>query len=381
MAGDQKSMLWTYVLWLFGGTYGLHHIYLKRYNHAFLYWCVPGGYFGAGWIRDMWRIPEYVRDHNNDPDFMAALSEKMRKKDKPPFSWIRLMVTIVYSNLFATLMLMAFPDKNDELGPGIDFSLISKVLMPVASAAGIWLVGNIGREQGSFKWPLVGCLLASPLYFYWLMNYHVVTISGITLFNWKAKSWRRKVTKPRNACTSLTILTMCGLLYSSLWMSHLYFNLKIATPEGDEIRFRDAVGNLIKSPAFQQFSNNAKELFEHLKEEGFSSAWEKLILSLDPLGEKNALKVLDLSKGVSQSEIKVRYRELSKKWHPDKFKDEAEKAEAHKRFVEIQQAYETLSDIKMKRKNLNKRSRTASESPADEQDQAGADEQQHTDEL
>ena len=34
----------------------------------------------------MWRIPEYVRDANDDPDYMIKLSEKMRKTDKPPFS-------------------------------------------------------------------------------------------------------------------------------------------------------------------------------------------------------------------------------------------------------------------------------------------------------
>jgi DnaJ-class molecular chaperone len=45
------------------------------------------------------------------------------------------------------------------------------------------------------------------------------------------------------------------------------------------------------------------------------------------------LQVLDLTKGVSQEEIRSRYRELSKKWHPDKFLDEDEKEEAHVRSV------------------------------------------------
>ena len=34
--------------------------------------------------------------------------------------------------------------------------------------------------------------------------------------------------------------------------------------------------------------------------------------SLDPFGEKNALRELGLAKGVSQEEIKAKYRELSK---------------------------------------------------------------------
>ena len=84
---------------------------------------------------------------------------------------------------------------------------------------------------------------------------------------------------------------MTGGLYSSLWGSYIYFNLKIVTKDGDEIRFRDAAGHFIKSPAFQQFAANVADLFGHMRDEGFSSAWEKFIISLDPLGETNALKV------------------------------------------------------------------------------------------
>ena len=57
----------------------------------------------------------------------------------------------VASNLFSTLVLIALPTPKDELGPGLDFRLLVKFLAPVASAIGIWTVGNIGREQGPIK--------------------------------------------------------------------------------------------------------------------------------------------------------------------------------------------------------------------------------------
>ena len=88
---------------------------------------------------------------------------------------------------------------------------------------------------------------------------------------------------------------------------------------------------------------------------GFSSAWGQLIDSLDPLGERNALKVLELKKTATQSEIRSRYRELSKKWHPDKYQSDEDKEEANAKFVEIQAAYEKLSDIKNKRSVINRR--------------------------
>ena len=96
--------------------------------------------------------------------------------------------------------------------------------------------------------------------------------------------------------------------------------------------------------------------------------------SLDPFGEKNALRELGLTKGVSQEEIKAKYRELSKVnfraslvyksshlclqvHHPDKVKGSPEEKEAAQaKFVAIQQAYEKLSTLKKQRARANKKS-------------------------
>ena len=49
--------------------------------------------------------------------------------------------------------------------------------------------------------------------------------------------------------------------------------------------------------------------------------------------------------------LKKKYRELSKKWHPDKFatKSDKEKTEAEEKFKEITEAYNTLSDSEKRR--------------------------------
>ncbi|MCH7640611.1 DnaJ domain-containing protein, partial [Patescibacteria group bacterium] len=51
---------------------------------------------------------------------------------------------------------------------------------------------------------------------------------------------------------------------------------------------------------------------------------------------------LGISKGVSADEIKKAYRKQALEWHPDKHKDNKEAAE--RRFKEINQAYQILSD-------------------------------------
>jgi DnaJ family protein C protein 22 len=65
--------------------------------------------------------------------------------------------------------------------------------------------------------------------------------------------------------------------------------------------------------------------------------------------------VLGVSSGASQQEITARWRALSREFHPDKTKDSTLKQAAQEKFMEIQQAYEILSNIKNKRSQRNKK--------------------------
>ena len=57
---------------------------------------------------------------------------------------------------------------------------------------------------------------------------------------------------------------------------------------------------------------------------------------------KDFYKVLGLSKGATEDEVKKAYRKLALKYHPDKNKS----ANAEERFKEIAEAYDVLSDKK-----------------------------------
>ena len=59
------------------------------------------------------------------------------------------------------------------------------------------------------------------------------------------------------------------------------------------------------------------------------------------LDESEAYEILNLDITATFAQVKRRYRELAKKWHPDK-NDSALKTEAEKKFVRINQAYETI---------------------------------------
>ena len=60
----------------------------------------------------------------------------------------------------------------------------------------------------------------------------------------------------------------------------------------------------------------------------------------------NYYKILEISQDATQEEIKNQYRKLAKKTHPDKTKDK----EAEDSMIEINKAYEILSDKELREK-------------------------------
>nr|XP_027222959.1 dnaJ homolog subfamily C member 22-like [Penaeus vannamei] len=347
----QKSKWIAYLLWLIGGVSGLHLIYLRRDRQAFIWMCTLGGYLGFGALRDLFRIPEYVKDANDDANYQAELATLMRSREKPTFSVVRFVGEILVGNSWSYLIAAAVPQ--EEIN---GYSIVPLMhLAPLGSALAVWTIGNIGREKGDLKWALFGAFLAVPMSVIYQPLTNFGAVLSAVIFNWKGRQWRREPNTRTPICKRLATLAVCGLLFSSLWLSYLYFNATVTDKHGERIKLRDAAKNFLNSPMFLEFKMNIKAIYDDANENGWGNAWSNFVDSLDPFGEKHALKVLGLNKGATQDDITAAYRKLAKEWHPDRHTVE-EKEIAHKEFIKIKEAYEKLSTIKKERALKNKKS-------------------------
>ncbi|XP_070570864.1 dnaJ homolog subfamily C member 22-like [Ptychodera flava] len=342
-----KSTLIAYILWLFFGWFGLHHFYLGRDRHAFVWWATFAGGFGLGWLRDAWRLYEYVEEANETAEYMRVLVERMRSYSKPAFSGARFAGQLFVGSLFGYLALLAVPEEWDE-----KFKYIRIILVPAAVAIGVHIVANIGREQSPFKAIAIVAYIFSVLIFANpnSISYLAIVCAITAQYN---RSYRR-TTRKRSFCARILILGCAGSVVTMCWILFLANNASVTTADGENVKLRDAFVHFYNSPAWQEFKETLYKLYERGRTQGWDHLYDEFVQSLDPLGEMNAHQVLGLEPGASQEEITKRYRKLAKEWHPDRHKEN--KGEAEEKFIEIQKAYETLSDIKAKRARRNRRS-------------------------
>lgn len=352
----EKSIFWTYVLWMFGGLVGAHHVYLERDAQAFIYFSTLGGYVGLGWLRDIYRIPSYVQEANDHPNFLNDFKQKVRNNRKPPFSTVRFATENAVAYFWAEIFRNAIPE--DEVY-GINFRHLL-ILTPLVIALGVWIVGNIGREQGSIWIALCSAYLLYPTLSYigddsmWIFLMVVAASLGFDTFS---KQWRLKPRKKRHFVQRIFYLGIAVAIYVSLLGSFLYFNAVVTDSEGEEIKLSEAIQHFLTSPIWLDLKASLEATWNQAVHQGFWATWAQLIDLTDPRGEINAYKILGLSQTATQTEVTSRWRALSRDNHPDKIKGtEKERRQAQEKFMEIQQAYEILSKAKNRRQRRNRKS-------------------------
>lgn len=349
---ERKSVVLTYILWLFFGLFGVHHLYLRRDRQAFVWWSTLGGYFGVGWLHDAITIPALVREANLDPRFQHEFNQRLFKDRKPAFSTTRFLSAVIISYIWGQVAQMALPE--DEVH-GVNLLHLHWVI-PLFIALGVWTVGNIGRERGNLRHCLITAYLVYPMRFwvydetYWFLG---TVVASALAFDQFAKEWDLSVPRKRSKKARAVPLVLAVLVYLALLSSYFYFNGTVADADGNEVPLQEAIQNFLNSPWWTDLKDTWDETIRFAQHNGWAETWNQIVGQLDVGGEQNAYKVLGLSMTATQAEVKTRWRKMSLENHPDKVKEESKRKDAEQRFMEIQQAYEVLSKVKNKRRQRN----------------------------
>lgn len=107
-------MFLAYLLWLIGGLFGLHLIYLRRYRHTLVVW-LTFGFFGLDVFRHLIKIGDYVAESNLSNEYVDKLKAIQRHRSSPRFSILRFSAEIVFSYFLQVLLFSIFPIEVYEL--------------------------------------------------------------------------------------------------------------------------------------------------------------------------------------------------------------------------------------------------------------------------
>ena len=346
-----KYTIIAYILWLFAGWFGVHHFYLGRDRQGLLWLTSFAGMMGLGWMRDFWKIPTYVKDANQEPAYMGVLGAEMRYYKKPAIchNLHRIVGQLMFGWFYRAVVYNAIPEEY------YSSSFILTLLLPLGSAFGTYMVSNCGRIKSSFSFSLAGAYLGElmfgePHLVYMSSSVPSFAVGVSMLFSTYQWEYRRSY-KKHGCCKRMAVWALVIFIFCGLCTSFIYFNATVMTEDGETVRVREAVNNFLKSPAWFEIKSSFWKIYDDFKEDGWEGARRRVIILADVEGEDHALLVLGLERGASIKQIKERYRELAKEWHPDHHQGSGEdKAQALEKFMEIQKAYETLNSLYGKRK-------------------------------
>ena len=296
-----------------------------------------------------------MRDANEDPEYMEKLRITMRHHKGPGIfsNWHRLMGQVMFGVFYRGLVYSAIPWESAVMNYAF-------LLLPLGTAFGTYMVSNVGRQKSSFFYSLLGAYIGEFL----MGEPHLVLEESSSIFTagvtmlFSTYGWEFRREKEHNPCCKrMAVLFLVYGLFCGLCCSYIYFNASVETEDGETIKVRDAIHHFFNSPAWQQIKTSLwmmlKDLYESWRTGGYEEAWKKFVDLADVEGEDRAYVVLGLEKGTPFQEVRARYKELAREWHPDRHQGEEQKLEAQERFIHYKEAYEVLEKIHRRRKKFD----------------------------
>lgn len=168
-------------------------------------------------------------------------------------------------------------------------------LIFILLSAGIFMVGNLGREKGVFWHCLLAAYLTYPIRYiiydesYWLT---FTLVASALVFDYWSKDFDRAPKKRRSLKKRFFYLSVGVCIYLSVWVAFFYFNGKISDGDGEEIPVHEALHNFFASSWWTDMKQTLYDIYQYAQHHGWYEIYKQIIESLDVDGEQKAYKVI-----------------------------------------------------------------------------------------
>lgn len=261
----KKSIKTAYLCWLVGGVFGLHHIYLGRYKHAFVYMITFGGFL-IGFLWDIYKLPDYQKEVNEDDEEYMEMMKKQRVQLKAPvFMAGRFFVSIgVALGVSFAMSYALLKDPSGEFDPLV-FAM--RLITPFVVGVLVYVISTEGPVESSLRWSLFGSYAAFGVD--WLRgafaqpNYNFISsvLVSALFVNWNMK-WDHDYGKKKKSFLKFVLFASIGCsfiftCYTLCIVNHLKFQR-----DGRNVTLRDCFSESFNSDS--EDLKRAKEAFKML---------------------------------------------------------------------------------------------------------------------
>lgn len=274
-----KSVKIAYLCWLFGGLFGLHHAYLRRNKHALIWFGTLGGFL-IGFIYDAFQIKSYVREANQDEDYLNQLNKLKSQTKIPSFFCKRFFGSIITGIVFNNLIFFCF-FKTESLV----YVTIVRFASAFIVALMVYLVGTEKPMKCKFKWPLIGSLIGL------IFKIHLLSCPIIATFflNWNIE-WDNDKPKETKLKKRVAVFIVYSGFLITLFFLLILNNLTINI-NGEQVNLKDGIYEFINSKEMEKTMELLNTLWQFYKVHGFRKLLNDHFYGYDPAALSEAYNV------------------------------------------------------------------------------------------
>lgn len=286
--------------------------------------------FGFGMLRDLFRIPDYVKSANGKPEHEDFQKDYIRLTVTPPVHGSHVIAMMVVGTWYYYCVGGMASFIFDERYIAVAYALGS-----VAMAIGVWLVGSTGRESCSLRYVMFAVFIVSCACSTLRLAALLPTLPAAVAAAIWTRRWR--IDRKERALSfgfSIVILILVGAFAITAGL----FAVRWSIDEEIFVKNADGGWSLNQEEAGRRFQSGFEETFGGFGDlSGFNGGG---------MSVATARKLLEVNAGATDEEITRAFRKMSIKWHPDKYKGDPK--EALEMQTKLNEAREVLSKKKKK---------------------------------